>query len=150
MKKTNIWAIIGLGIVVIISGWLISSDKISQFLFQEETNIPKENIEGKVGEEVILVIDDGQESQKTFKSNFEEGMTAFSLLEEKTRESGLLLKTKTYDEGVFIEAIRDKENGQDGKYWMYYVNGEMPMVAADKKEIELGDRIEFKFEESPF
>ena len=33
---------------------------------------------------------------------------------------------------------------------MYYVNGVLPMVAADKKEIKSGDIVEFKFEKSPF
>jgi len=60
----------------------------------------------------------------------------------------MVLKTKTYDFGIFIEAIGDKENGEDGKYWMYYVNEEMPMMAVDKKEIGPGDKIEFKFEKS--
>jgi len=149
MKK-NIKVIIGLVIVIIISGWLISSGRINQFLFQEKTNTLEENIEEETREEIILVINDGQGSPKTFRSSFEEGITAFGLLEEKTKESGLVLETETYDIGVLIKEIGDKENGQDGKYWMYYVNGEMPMVAADKKEIKAGDKIEFKFEKSPF
>ena len=43
-----------------------------------------------------------------------------------------------------------EENGENGKYWLYYVNGEMPMVSADKKELRPGDKVEFKFEKSPF
>jgi len=76
-------------------------------------------------------------------------MTAFDLLKKGTEELNLTLKNKTYDIGIFIEAIGDKENGQDGKYWMYYVNAEMPIIAADKKELNARDKTEFKFEKPP-
>jgi len=77
-------------------------------------------------------------------------MIAFDLLKEGAEKLDLSLKTKTYDMGILMEAIGSKENGEDGKYWMYYVNEEMPLVAVDKKEIKPGDKIEFKFEKSPF
>lgn len=138
MKK-NIFIGIGIGIIII-GSWAIFSDR--KPTPKEETEIFEEIAEKKV----FLVIDDGSENPIDFESQFYEGITAFDLLEELN----LTLKTKTYDVGIFIEAIGDKENGQDEKYWMYYVNGEMPMIAADKKEIKPGDKIEFKFEKSIF
>ncbi len=146
MKKKNIFLGIGVGIILIVGGWLIFSDEISQSIFQQKIKILPENIK----QEVVLVIDDGEESPKTFEVKVEEEMTTFDLLKSKTEELNIVLETKTYDFGVLIEAIGDKKNGEDGKYWMYYVNGEMPVVAADKKEIRLGDKVEFKFEKSPF
>jgi len=146
MKKINIFLGIGIGIILIIGGWLILFDQIDQLISQEEIGIPSENIK----QEVILVIDGGEGTQKNFEAEFKEGLTAFNLLEEGIEKLGLTLKTKTYDMGIYIEAIGDKENGEDGKYWLYYVNEEMPSVAADKKEIKPGDKIEFKFEKSPF
>lgn len=142
MKK-NIF--VGIIILLILGGVVILTKSISRF--------PREEIETpqlKVKEEISLTIDDGESSPKVFKGEFREGMTVFDLLSEKTQESNLYLKTKTYDLGIFIEAIGDKENGEGGKYWLYYVNGELPMVAADKKELRPGDKVEFKFEESPF
>lgn len=132
--------------MVIVGGWMIFSDKINQPVFQEEIETPQKNVK----QEAVLVIDDGEGSPKIFEAEFKEGMTAFDLLKEGASRLNLTLKTKTYDVGIFIEAIGDKENGQDEKYWMYYVNEEMPMVAADKKEIKPEDKIEFKFEESLF
>jgi len=99
---------------------------------------------------IFLTIDGGQEASQTLGFIFEEGITAFGLLEKASKEQNFILKTKSYDTGIFIEAIGDVENGQNGKYWMYYVNGEMPMVAADKKELKNGDKVEFKFEKSQF
>jgi hypothetical protein len=146
-KKNNIFIIFGIGLIGIIIGFLIiSSGRINQLISSVETGIPKNNIR----QEVILVIGEGEGTIKTFETEFKEGMTAFDLLKEKTGEVDLTLKFKTYDVGVFIEVIGDKENGEDGKYWLYYVNGEMSQVASDKQLLVPGDKVEFKFEKSPF
>ena len=145
MKKIITLTGIIIGIVIIASGWIIYSNNIP--------NVPEEEIEN--GQEVskkkvFLVIDDEEELLQTFEFEFNEGLTAFDLLKNKTEELDMILKTEVYDFGILITAIGDKENGEDGKYWLYYVNGEMPMISADKNEIKAGDKIEFKFEKSPF
>jgi len=147
MKKINIFIGIGIGIIIIVSSWIIFSEKIEKPISEEEIGIPQENIKK---ETVSLVIDDGSGAPKIFETEFNKEITAFDLLKNKAGELNLVLKTKTYDIGIFIEAIGDKENGQDGKYWLYYVNGEMPMVSADKRELKAGDKVEFRFEKSPF
>lgn len=81
-----------------------------------------------------------------YSFDYKQGITAFDLL----NESGLELETKQYDIGLFIESIDSVKNGQDGKYWLYYVNNQAPSVAADKMNLEPGDRVEFRFEDSPF
>lgn len=136
--------IIGVGLIFIIIGLIVFSNKTSQLLFQEEIGALQENTEQKV----VLVIDDDEGILKIFQAEYQEGMTAFNLLSD---EAGKLnLKIKTYDIGIFIEAIGEKENGEGGKYWVYYINGEMPSVAADKTKLKPGDKVEFKFEKSPF
>ncbi len=146
MKNLNIFILIGGLAILIGTGYLISLDKIIPSGFQEETGIFQQGIKL----EVSLIIDYGDGNTDSFQGNFKKGMTAFDLLKEKTEESGLTLKTKTYDIGILIEAIGDKENGQDGKYWLYYINNEMPMVSADKRELKPDDKVEFKFEKSTF
>lgn len=147
MKKINI-LIIGLVIILtaVISSYLIFSNRNSEQISLEESKISK----SEVSAEASLIINSGEGISRTFKAEFNKGITAFDLLKIGAEELNLTLKTKTYDIGVMIEAIGDKENGQDGKYWMYYINGEMPMVTVDKKEIRPGDKIEFKFEKSSF
>jgi hypothetical protein len=144
MKK-NICIIIGTGIIVIICSWFIFSNGF----WKNNTN-KADIVQQTVGEEVVLTIDDGGGSPDTFTTEFKEGMTAFDLLKGQAGKSVLTLKTKSYDTGIFIEAIGAKENGQDGKYWLYYVNGQMPMVSADKQFLKAGDKVEFKFEKSSF
>ena len=79
MKKINIFSLIGMGLIIIVTGWLIYSDKISQFIPQGEIGAPQDNIE----REVVLVIDEGEGSPETFQGVAREGMTAFDLLKEK-------------------------------------------------------------------
>jgi hypothetical protein len=62
------------------------------------------------------------------------------------------------DSGGFVTAVNgiqtvDDVSGLEGteaRYWMYYVNGEMPMESAALKMIADGDVVEFKFETSPW
>ncbi|MFH1462579.1 MAG: DUF4430 domain-containing protein [bacterium] len=148
MKKINIFLIIITGIII--GGYAVFSDQVKEFFNQTEAEPFKESIEEKAVL-AILVIDNGEGLPQTFEeAELEEGITAFGLLERKAEEMDIVLKTKTYDMGIFIEAIGDKENGEDEKYWMYYVNNEMPMVAADKQELSSGDRVEFRFEKPSF
>lgn len=144
MKKLKVFIGILAGIVILGSVWTI-------FKKINEQPLTEEGIYQAIPEkEATLVIDYGGGEVETIRIDFEPEMTAFDVLEMGAGELGLELKTKTYDMGIFIEAIGKKENGQDNKYWLYYVDGEMPQVAADKKKIKAGDKVEFKFEASPF
>lgn len=143
MKKIYILIVIGL---IIIGVWMVFSDRIiKENLPEKETEISQQDV---VKDEVVLVIDYGNGISQNFDIEFVEGMSAFDLLSDRIEE--LRLETKIYDIGIFIEAIGDKKNGQDGKYWMYYVNEEMPMVSADNMELKPDDRVEFRFEKSSF
>lgn len=140
-----LFAVVGLYVwTTIVLAELDSLMSLAAFPLRQE-----QEIKPSLTTAAFLVIDDGG-TQKRFEFDLKETTTAFALLSLGAEESGLDLKTKEYDIGVFIEAIGSRENGQDGKYWLYYVNGEMPQTAADKKEIRAGDRVEFKFERSPF
>ncbi len=135
-----------LGIIMFIGVWLL--------FFQEyqPASIGQIEIEAKeeIKQEVTLIINNGKEELQIFESEFSQGTTAFDLLKNKAEELGLILETKVYDFGILIEMIGDKKNGDEGKYWLYYINDEMPMVAADKQELNPGDKVEFKFEKSSF
>lgn len=142
--KKSIFILVG--VVIIISSGLVIFFNNSNQPVLKETEILKPEIKG----EVSLAINDGEKEPQSFKVEFFKGMTAFDLLKEKAKQLGFNLKTKNYDIGVMIIAIGNKENGQGGKYWLYYVNKEMPQIAADKKELKEGDKVEFKFAKSPF
>ncbi len=129
---------------------LTSDGLIGRFLSPEKEMASVGQFQQNNSEEAILVINDGESSPKNLKLGIWEGATAFDILKKAAENTNLNLETKSYDAGVMIETIGDQKNGRDGKYWLYYVNGQMPMVSADKNTIKAGDKIEFRFEKSPF
>ena len=86
----------------------------------------------------------------SFDANDEES-SVFSGLLNYSEENNIEVEyNNDYSFGVFIESIAGIKNGDDGKYWQYYVNGILGDVAADKKVLEEGNNIEWRFEEVPF
>lgn len=149
MKKigeNNVFLVILIAFIALASVIAIFSENIEHFIFPGKNDISKQELT----EKVILVINNEKSYYEEIEVILNDGMTAFSLLKEETERINLNFEFKTYDIGVFIEKIGDMENGEDGKYWLYYVNGEMPQVAADKQLLNSGDKVEFKFELSTF
>jgi len=144
MKKTKI--IIGISILVIILAGAIFLNKNTLFKSPEGNEVSETGINN----EVTLIIDKGENSLLTINSEFKEGMTVLSLLQETVEKLNLEFQIKNFDIGVMIESIDSKKNGEGGKYWMYYVNGVLPMISADKNILKVGDKVELKFEKSSF
>lgn len=48
--------------------------------------------------------------------------------------------------GKYVDSINGLKGGTDGKYWTFYVNGEMASVGADAFNPEGGEVIEWKFQ----
>ena len=108
MIKNNFIKIL-ISIITIFLFLMIFYHVINQLINREEIIRPvdQEKFQGKA----TLIINNGIQS-KIFTVNFKEEITAFDLLKDKAGELNMNLKTKTYDIGIFIEAIGDKENGQ--------------------------------------
>ncbi len=90
---------------------------------------------------------------KTVKYNIDisNSSTAFSLLESIAQKENFKIESKVYkDMGVLVESVNGFKNGADNKYWQYWVNGKLPMIAADKNEVKEGDVIEWKFGKMSF
>jgi hypothetical protein len=77
--------------------------------------------------------------------------TAFSLLERSAKENGFSVESTYYEQfdSTLINSINDATGGTDGKYWQYYVNGNLPDVGADKCIIVNGDVLTWSFEVPP-
>ncbi|MBE3135837.1 MAG: DUF4430 domain-containing protein [Thermoplasmata archaeon] len=50
-----------------------------------------------------------------------------------------------YD-SLFVKAINNIENGEDGSYWQYYVNGEYAQVGCSLYHLHDNDVVEWRFE----
>jgi hypothetical protein len=77
--------------------------------------------------------------------------TAFSILEELSNKNRVSFEYTYYEEfdSVLIDSINGDVNGEDGKYWQYYVNEDIPMIGADKYTVSNGDYVEWRFEVIP-
>lgn len=75
----------------------------------------------------------------------------FSELQKYAADKNIEIKfNNNYAFGVFIESIDGIKNGDDGKYWQYYIDGVLGDAAADKKVLKKGERVEWRFERVPF
>ncbi len=107
--------------------------------------------ENAVQEEVSYAIDEGNGKTISSQMAISEDSTVFSLLKDLSVKENFKLESKEYKGmGMLVESIDGIKNGTDNKYWQYWINGELPMVAADKKTVEKGDKIEWKFAPAEF
>jgi 3-hydroxy-3-methylglutaryl CoA synthase len=144
-KKNTFLSILIIILLFSFLGWVYID---SNYLNNEEDNLEEGD---KISKEVSLVLNfgDGEDSQM-YSVEIKNDWTAFDVLEEILEEKDIELIFEEYGQGVFIKSIGKRENGEDNKYWLYYINNEMPQVSCDKKIITPGDKIEFRFQTSPY
>ena len=109
-------------------------------------SLGQEQEQEQVALTATLIVDSATGTPQVFELPVGENTTAMKLLEK----SRLDFSAKYYDAGAFIESIGEFKGGDNNKYWLYYINGEMPMLAVDQLIATPGDIIEFKYEESTF
>jgi len=104
-----------------------------------------------VEKRVLYIINKGKDEILQYQITPVSDSTVFSLLEDLSQKKNFGISYRIYPEmGVFVESIDDLENGTDGKYWQYWVNNELPMVAANNFQVQEGDVVEWRFEVSKF
>lgn len=96
-------------------------------------------------EKVLVAVDFGDSRKQETETSWQQGATAFDLTKAGAEKLSLAVESQSSSFGVLIEKINNFENGQDGKYWMLYINGQGAATAADKTEVKAGDKIEWKF-----
>lgn len=143
MKNNKILQIVGLSILVFL---LIFG--ISAFIGRNEISQNKQNEEPRTIN-ISLTID-GIYTDKPVEASL--GNTVLEILESLNREDkNLVLMTKEYSGlGILVEGMGGNKNGDDNRYWQYFVNGLMPQIGADKFELQNGDFVEWRFEKSEF
>jgi hypothetical protein len=68
------------------------------------------------------------------------------MLRTESKETGFAMSEKEYAGlGTLVERLGDHENGTDGKYWTYMVNGAFAPVGADVYEPKSDDTITWTF-----
>jgi hypothetical protein len=122
------------------SGPQIYNESVSQFSTAKPVTLP-----------AVVVIDNGDKITGYEKLALPQPANALELLKVVTTQNNLKLDFDASSSmGAFVKQIGDKINGQNNKYWQYWVNGVQPMVAADKFELKGGETILWTFRASQF
>lgn len=90
---------------------------------------------------VTVTIDDGT-GVATYSATG--AATAFDALRQAADIRKAPVATKTYDFGIFVDAVGDKKSSAD-RAWIYSVNGISGTVAADKQTVKPGDSVEWRY-----
>ena len=122
-----------------LNGWLIYKNYQPEAL---NTQLPI--VEQK---EIRYIINKGEGNIKEYQLKISNDSTVFSLLEELSKKENFEIKTTVYAEmGILIDSIDGLKGGTNDKWWQYWVNNNLGELAADKKKINNGDIVEWKFE----
>lgn len=99
-----------------------------------------------------LILDFGEEESlagekiATFSGVRSEKGTALDLLLTVAEREGFLVDYEEENFGAFIKGISGVENSKES-FWLFYIDGQMAPVAADKQRIENGNRVEFRYQQ---
>ena len=98
---------------------------------------------------VALVVNNSEFVQGYHDLTLPEPATALALLEQVSQSEDFALDVdKGSSMGAFVKQIGDQVNGQNQLYWQYWVNGQQPLVAADRYVLQGGETVLWTFSKS--
>jgi hypothetical protein len=138
--------ILSIAFLVVFSACILTAG--TYFLSKQSSQLIK--ISGDfLAKDIVYKINNGQET-KEYKFDYVASSTVFSALQDLGQKEKFTIIYKDYPEmGVLVESIGEITNGQDGKYWQYWVNDILGGVASDKNFLKPGDKVEWKFDIAP-
>ncbi|MBI4128011.1 MAG: DUF4430 domain-containing protein [Parcubacteria group bacterium] len=112
------------------------------------SNLPTPRISVGAAREVSLLIDDGVTLTGYKDVPLPDPPTVLEVLKTVTSEKGIAFDYNPPEAspyGAFIKQIGEKKNGEQDRYWQYWVDGSQPQVAADRYELKGGETILWTF-----
>ncbi|MBI3335244.1 MAG: DUF4430 domain-containing protein [Candidatus Portnoybacteria bacterium] len=88
-------------------------------------------------------------NQKTYQVGISENSSAYDLMKKASEQYEFSFNGKEYPGlGFFVETINGVKNNEkgDGKYWIYYINGEEAQAGISNYIVKSGDEILWKYE----
>ncbi len=75
----------------------------------------------------------------------------FAITQTIAKDKNWQFSFKDYaDMGLLVEQLGNNKNGDDQKYWQYFVGKDQPQVSVDKYFPKAGETVNWKFETSNF
>lgn len=90
-----------------------------------------------------VAVDYGNGVEKKFSGSSKMNKTAWDTLQQASAHSFLNIDV---GEDFYPEAIDEKENGEDGRKWVLYINNERIFVSPIEVKINSGDQVLWRFE----
>ena len=78
-----------------------------------------------------------------------ENATVFSILMEASKLYNFTVGVNYYDQyqSHYVYSINSVDEGENNRFWQYYLNGDYGIVGADLQPVENNDIIEWKYQE---
>ena len=93
--------------------------------------------------ELTLIIDYGGGDIRTFKTSYQDGLTAWDMLQQANANYQIVLEPET---DFRPKAIGEFKNGTGGKHWVLYKNGRRQEASPIQTDLSSGEIIRFRFE----
>jgi hypothetical protein len=145
IQKKNSQLIYALKLIIpliIIFGLFIGGVSTGIITFEK----PKK-ITGEVTVSILIDFGDGEEYSNILTI---ENSTVFNLLLEIQKIGDIIVKTNEEGGSYEIDTITYKgkkyEHGNNGNWWLFYVNSDFAQASADKTYVNDNDIIEWKYE----
>ena len=108
---------------------------------------PLASVNENIGAVVHLMFDYGDGTLETERNiGYSDGATVFSITNDVASKKNLTFKfDPPGDWGVFVRQIGARQNGEQNRYWQYWVNHEQVQVSADRAALQPNDVVEWKF-----
>lgn len=135
---------------------------IAGFLFGKASNLNLPTSADKSGQEpfaidesaqtVSMMLDFGDGTFQVFDNlKFVQGESLFDITKRVAEDNGIeFIFDPPGEFGVFVRQIKDRKNGQENRYWQYWVNNVQVQLAADRYILKDGDVIEWQFVKSAY
>jgi hypothetical protein len=95
-----------------------------------------------------LIIDFGKNNVDTYTLELSNA-TVYSALIQASNQYGFEVESEYYDNyrSHYINSINNVKEGDDNKFWQYYINGDYGIVGADLQVLKNHDTVEWKYQE---
>ncbi|MFW6110043.1 MAG: DUF4430 domain-containing protein [Patescibacteria group bacterium] len=142
-KKLKIYIGVVFVALLVIGSWGIS--RLQGLRAPELPQVEEENIlREEEKETATLVIADGDEVLQEIEVSLEKEDTVLALM----NRADLDFEYEEYNTGVLVTSISGLENNaEEGKYWIYYVDGEKGDSGASDYVVQPDQVIKWRFEE---
>lgn len=149
---------------IIINNTQENKQNYNKIEIPETNTIPNEEAITDIGETSPTTTDETEEekppysatlkvSAQSYEISFDkEGITLESLMKKLQSESDFRFSGVNYSSmGFFVNEINGiKNDNKQGKYWVYYLNGQSAQAGVSIQKINSGYNIEWKYEKSTF